>query len=75
MKGIKWDLLFLTSLKEFESLRLCSVEEVKLPQTITSKMIRRISAIMEKVESSVTMDHIMEKYKNLNTLGYSIRAL
>jgi len=57
------------------SLGFCSVEEVKLPRTTTSKMIRRISAIMEEAESSVTMDHIMEKYKNLNTLGYLIRTL
>jgi len=51
------------------------VNKVKLPRTTIPKMIRRISAIMEEAESSVTIDHIMEKYKNLNTLGCSIRAL
>ena len=29
---------------------------------------------MEEAESSVTMDHIMEKYKNLNILRCSIRS-
>ena len=35
---------------------------------------RKISAILKEAESSVTMDHIMEKNKNTNTLRGSIRS-